>query len=301
MMPRALVLATCLGIAAAAFAADQTLLGRQLLVKNPSTPDKRSVVVMGKETASPNTLVGDPATAGGQLSVVAHGASPGTPQHFALPGGVSPLTGKPFWTGDAAKGFRYKDAKGENGPVKALQIKKSASGSFQLKASLSGKGGAISVVPPNPGTAGCAVLQLGGGDAYNVRFVDGAVTNNADKLFKVTAPASEGICTTTTTTTSTTSTTSTTVAPVCGNGVLEAGEHCDGGPYCTGACIEAPPNCCVPAEGACRNAPPFILNANLFFFCSPDAPMAGGVCGEDGVCAVQPIPTTPVCCQTGTT
>ena len=28
------------------------------------------------------------------------------------------MTGKPFWSGDATKGFKYKDAKGENGLVR---------------------------------------------------------------------------------------------------------------------------------------------------------------------------------------
>ncbi len=52
----------------------------------------------------------------------------------------------------------------------------------------------------------------------------------------------EGVCptttttsTTTTTTTTTTSTTTTTL-PVCGNGILESGEQCDGGVCCTGTC-----------------------------------------------------------------
>ena len=42
-----------------AYAADQTILGTQLVVKNPSTPDKRSLTGNAKETASPNSLVGD--------------------------------------------------------------------------------------------------------------------------------------------------------------------------------------------------------------------------------------------------
>jgi hypothetical protein len=36
---------------------------------------------------------------------------------------VSPMTQKPFWTGDASKGFKYKDGKRENGAVKSAQIK----------------------------------------------------------------------------------------------------------------------------------------------------------------------------------
>src|SRR5262249_33934003 len=117
------------------------------------------------------------------------------------------LTGKPFWSGDAVRGFKYKDSRGENGPVQAAQLKKSSSGLFQLKAAAVGKLGAIEVAPPNLGTDGCVRLEDGGGgDTYHVRFgTDGQVTNGGTKQFKVVKPTVEGICpppsTTTTTTT----------------------------------------------------------------------------------------------------
>jgi hypothetical protein len=38
-------------------AADQTVLGKQLVVKNPSTPDRRKVVVKAMEPGSPDTVV----------------------------------------------------------------------------------------------------------------------------------------------------------------------------------------------------------------------------------------------------
>ena len=60
------------------------------------------------------------------------------------------------WSGDATKGYKYKDAAGANGPVKVAKIKKSAGGVFQIKAVISGKIGPISVVPPNDGTSACA-------------------------------------------------------------------------------------------------------------------------------------------------
>jgi hypothetical protein len=54
-----------------AYAADQTILGSQLLVKNPSTAAKRKVVGKGKEVGSPNTIVGNPTGPGGVLVVTA--------------------------------------------------------------------------------------------------------------------------------------------------------------------------------------------------------------------------------------
>src|SRR5262249_44886285 len=100
-----------------ASAGDQTILGNKLLVKNPGASEKRSVVANAKESASPNTLVGNPTTLGATLMVTANGTT-STTQTFALPSGTSGITGKPFWSGDATKGYKYKDSKGENGPVK---------------------------------------------------------------------------------------------------------------------------------------------------------------------------------------
>ena len=207
-----------LGVAAAftaglAIAADQTILGNTLTVKNPSTPDKRKITGKGKEKSSSNTIVGNPTTLGGSVTVSAGGGTPSI-QTFPLPQGTSGITGKPFWSGDAIKGFKYKDSKGENGPVKSAQIKKSSSGNFQIKLTVSGKLGAILVTPPNPGTNGCILLVLNGGDSYSVAFLpgDGITTNKGTTLYKHKKVTLEGSCvigppTTTTTTSSSTTTT----------------------------------------------------------------------------------------------
>src|SRR5262245_11892992 len=134
-------------------AADQTVLGNVLVLKNPSTPDKRKITVKAKETASDATLVGDPVASGATVTVSAGGATPSN-ETYALPTGVSPSTSRPFWTGDAAAGFRYSDPRGENGPVKSAQIRL-AGGVFQIKVLAFGKLGPVDVVPPNPGSDGC--------------------------------------------------------------------------------------------------------------------------------------------------
>ena len=87
------MLALLLG-ATVAQAADQTILGNQLLVKNPSTPEKRQVSTTAKEKASPDTLVGDPTANGATLTVRAEGATP-TEQTFSLPQGTN-AKGKPL-------------------------------------------------------------------------------------------------------------------------------------------------------------------------------------------------------------
>ncbi len=204
----------------AVHAADQTVLGKQLLVKNPSTPDKQKVIVKAAEDASPNTLVGDPTVSGATLSIAVYGGTASS-QLYTLLAGNSPMTGKPFWKGTAAKGFSYKDAKGENGPVKVLKLKKTPAGTLQIKAVVSGKGGTVTVRPPDEGLNGCALLSVGGGDSYSVRFTDGEVKNKGATLFKVKDPLTEGSC-----------------VPSCGNGLVESGEQCDApGSSCGGTAV----------------------------------------------------------------
>src|SRR5262249_39073470 len=142
---------------------------------------------------SDDTIVGDPLVNGATLTVTANGATP-TSGTFVLPSGMSLTTRKPFWSGDAVKGFRYSDTKGENGPVKKFQLKV-ARNVFQMKATVSGKLGPVDVTPPNPGTAGCARLGLVGGDDYDVSFTPGQVSNGGATYFRISRPTTEGSCT----------------------------------------------------------------------------------------------------------
>jgi hypothetical protein len=212
---------TCSALLAATYllvgwagAADQTILGRSLTVKNPGAADKRKVSSTAKEAPSPNTIVGDPTlsgSAGGALlTVIANGANPSM-QAFNLPQGTT-LAGKDFWRVSGAAGFKYKDGKGEQGPVRTVMIRKTPSGQFNIKVVIKGKNGPLNVLPPNPGTDGFVTLQLGTGDRYCVQFgADGQVSNKSGQLFKVRRPVFEGCpggaSTTTTTSSTTTSTT----------------------------------------------------------------------------------------------
>jgi len=214
-------------LAAPAHPADQTILGKSFSVKaKPGDASKTNVDGSASEKRSDNTVVGDPTAAGSAggaiLTVFANGGTP-TMQTFVLDQGMTGK-GKPFWSGSADKGFSYQDPKGEQGAVTSVSIKKSPSGMFSIKASIAGKNGPVSIVPPDPGTDACFALQLGvdgtSGDRYDVLFGPGSkLTNNDGKLFKAMKPPAEGVCpfgpTTTTTTaapTTTTSSTSTTTA-----------------------------------------------------------------------------------------
>lgn len=173
-------------------AADQTVLGSKFSVQNTSTPEKRKVSFQAKEKETDNTIVGNPVANGATLNIHLTGGSVDG-QTYNLPSGLSPITGKPFWTGDAIKGFKYKDAKGENGPVASVQMS-NKNGTFQIKASIKGKLGTITVLPPNPGTDGCALLTITGGDSYSVSFATGVASNKDAKLFKISKPKNQYSC-----------------------------------------------------------------------------------------------------------
>jgi hypothetical protein len=274
--------------AGTAVAADQTILGNSFVAKNPGDVVKRKVIGKGKEVASPNTLIGDPTVTGGFLTARTFAATGGTPseQTLPLPQGTSASTGKPFWSGDAAKGFKYKDPRGENGPVKLAQLKRSGSGVFTVKAVLVGKNGTIDVLPPNPGNGACFLVGINGGDAYDVDFRHNPqITNDGAVLFKATKPHLEGTCldptTTSTTTIATTTTTSTT-----GTTLIFA--PCGTGPTCGGSC--APSEACLmtfdatsgSAQFPCQCIPPGVTQCSYSGY-----PTCGGVCSGGGVC--QPL------------
>ncbi len=167
--------------------ADQALLGKRLLVKDPSAgadATKRKVVVAAKETGSPDGIVGSPLVAGAVLELIANGANSSS-QTFLLPAGNS-SSGRPFWRALGSAGFRYVDAHGENGAVKRVLIRKSPSGTFVMKVVVVGKNGALDVVPPSPGANGYATLRFPGGDRYCVAYDAGApAKNNGAKLWGV--------------------------------------------------------------------------------------------------------------------
>lgn len=212
MMGRLLLaVAFVLSVLPAARAADQTVLGRDLTVKNPSTPDRRTVTVKAKETGSDATLVGDPVASGAEVTVTLTGLTSSS-ETYSLPAGTSAANGKPFWSGDASKGFKYRDTKGENGPVKSAELK-SRNGAFQVKIAVDGRLGPVGLVPPGPGS-GCVLVSIPGGDTYSLRFADGQVATTGELYFRVSKPTSEGSCIPPTTTTTSTSTTTTTLPPI---------------------------------------------------------------------------------------
>jgi hypothetical protein len=295
----ALVLAVLLLGVRAAPALDSTILGSQLLVRDPKPgvdATRRRIVAKGNEKASTDALLGSPDASGATVTVFATGAT-STSQSFVLPPGTDPATGKPYWTISATR-LRYKDQKGSAGPVRLAELKRSSRGTFQIRVVVAGRHGPIDVVPPNPGTSGCVRLDLDGGAVtYHVLLPpapDATVKKDDEKIFLVKNAILEGTCPTTTTTT--------TLPPVCGNGVHEPGEYCDGEPFCTPNCFLDIPACCSTAT-QCVDVAGYSLESEIFLQCDQALPgwtnvLPGGICQPDGSCATEAIaPPLDVCCQ----
>ena len=178
-------------------AADRTILGERLVVKDPdgANPARRRIVLSALERNSPDPISGDPtgtgSTRGGLLQVVAEGGTPSS-QIFVLPQGTA-RNGKPFWRAAAPSGFRYADPRGEQGPVRSVLVTRTRTGTFKIRVTLSGKPGGLEIVPPDPGTAAFLTLSLGTGDRYCVRYgSDGTVKNDGGRSFTVRNLSVEG-------------------------------------------------------------------------------------------------------------
>jgi hypothetical protein len=181
--------AACL--AGPAVAAEQTVLGRKLVVKNPqpADPSQRSVSALAIERGSGAPLNGDPtvvtAGAGGAVLEIAALGTATSSQLFSLDQGTR-ADGQAFWRRLGSRGFAYSDPHGERGPVKSVKITRSQGGTLRLSASLRGENGALDIVPPNPGTSGFIALTLSAGDRYCAGFGAGSrITNRGDELWKV--------------------------------------------------------------------------------------------------------------------
>lgn len=150
-MRTVLAILIALSVVAPARGAEQTVLGKRLVVKDPGAGAKRRIVLRALEKSSPNALVGDPTTGGATLTVRTRGAN-ASGQRWTLPAA--------FWTGTAAAGFTYKDPNGTNGAVKRARLRRTRAGTVTVEAIVVGRLGPVTVLPPNAGTGGCASLAV---------------------------------------------------------------------------------------------------------------------------------------------
>jgi len=95
-------------------AADHTVLGSKLVVKNPGAPEQRKISVKAKEAGSDDAIMGDPSPTARRSPSRSTTARPTRRRTTFLR----------VWTGDATTGFMYKDPTGANGPVGVAEMKK---------------------------------------------------------------------------------------------------------------------------------------------------------------------------------
>jgi hypothetical protein len=289
-----------------AWSADRVILGKQLKVDDPSTPARRRIRGVGRELATDVPSLSDPRIAGATLTVMANGATDSI-ESFVLDGAG--------WA-TVANGYRYTGPTAADGdPVRRVLLTRTPTGRTAITILVIGSLGTqpLVVVPPNPGSSGGFVLDVAGGDRYCVQLgaLAGGTTRKDDaRRWNIRNAATEAGCptpdTTTTTTTTTSTTTTTTVAAVCGNGVLEVGEACDGtdvSGFCvmwgaTGCFPDGPDecDCCIPPAGVSTFLFTKCCNGGVCTFLGPhycecpgtcesgSYPTCGGSCTQGNVC-----------------
>ena len=198
----------------------QTILGLKYDMKQrPGFPSTGRIVVKAKESVSPESLAGDPATNGASVQIIVHGGT-ATSQTMALPGGAR-WKRSPKDTNLPAVRWRYRDSRllGYVSPVLKLDLSSKGAGTpFKLQAQLYGKYLPISVAVPNPGTYAGMVVELGGVGTYCTNFggvAGGTFVKNDATYLRIARPTAEGTCASGT--------------PVCGDNQVDSPfETCDG-------------------------------------------------------------------------
>jgi hypothetical protein len=252
-------------------AANQRVLGKKLVVKDPAgTESARSLVAIGKETASDiASLVGDPVTHGASLRVLLNGAT-GSGQNFTLDAGG--------WSATAT-GFKYSGPTAADGdPVKRVVLKRTASGTVLLKAVLRGGLGtqSLDLTPPDPGSDAAVTLAFhGGGDVYCVSLggaAGGTVAADTQERWQIGGATAEPDCPT-----------------VCCAFDSGFGEYCSWGvpdeSICAqlGATVGEPGSVCDPATGQCTapTASPGLCCDIAGVYCL-GGPVLASLCSEVG-------------------
>ncbi len=172
-------------------AAERQILGRKIVIGDRTGAEAdRVTVVLGRERASDVPgIVGDPTADGATLRIIAAGAAASDEVYVLRANG---------WIATAT-GFRFLPRFVGQHPKLSAVIKRTPGNVALLKIVLRGRGGlrSLDVVPPNPGTAGTAVLRIHGGDTYCVAFggaAGGTSGQNDAERFRMATATSQPAC-----------------------------------------------------------------------------------------------------------
>jgi hypothetical protein len=294
-----------LGLIAVALAidasgADRLILGTHLDIGDPSTAPRRRVQGVGRESATDVPALSDPRVAGATLTVVTNGGTDSL-ETFVLDAAGWQAVGS---------GYRYTGPTGADGdPVKRVALTRTSGGRASITILLRGNLGTqpLVVTPPNPGSSGGFVLDVAAGDRYCVQLgglAGGTARKDDARRWDIRNATAEPGCPASDITTTTSTTSTTTLLAVCGNGVREIGEACDGthvGGFCTmwgasgcfpdGAASEC--QCCIPPAGASTFLFTECCNGGQCTFLGTHYCECPGTC-EDG-----PFPTCGGSCTGG--
>jgi len=182
----ALAVLTLLGPASAA---EHPLRGLRFSLQHHAAgrhDGQRSLRVGARDDTKSVGLVGDPASTGATLTLMAAGDERHA-QTLALPA----QAGRPGWR-RTRKGLVYDDRRGALGPVRLLRLERRDDA---LRLELRITGAALTLpVPPN-GAAGGIVLTIPGGDTYCAGFGDGlggAVRGQSPNRLRIVRAATPG-------------------------------------------------------------------------------------------------------------
>ncbi len=175
-------------LAAAPAGVDEALEGKSLrLTDNAARPTAKSATVLSKDSTvdlgAGNGSADDPTVNGGSLRV--QSTAGGFDNTYPMPASGWSYIGKP----GQGRGYRYKDAKLVNGPVKSATLK---DGKLQASAKGSGLGQTLGV-NPDPASV---VLQTGG-KHYCLSFgtsANATLKFTAGKLFSAKDAAAPSVC-----------------------------------------------------------------------------------------------------------
>jgi hypothetical protein len=189
----AFVAASVLGVAPLRAQTTPGLIaGTRIDVRNLSGEENgRRIVVLGRESATDigPAIVGDPTVDGATLRMITNGAT-SSDQTWVLDASR--------WRPCGNVGFDYVGPS-TGDPVRRVVIKRTPTGSGQLRVKLAGDVGTqdLTVVPPNPGDDGGIILQINNGGTYCVAFggaAGGTEVQDSAQTWRITKPTAQPGC-----------------------------------------------------------------------------------------------------------
>jgi len=173
------------------YAVARTILGKNILVKNPTgDEERRTVIVFAKENPTDiGPFLGDPVADGATLRLITKGTTDSDQTYLLNAAG---------WTALGSTGWKYSGPTGGDGdPVKKVLLKQTPGGTALLKVILKGSVGTqnLAVLPPNTADEGGLILDLHGGVTLCAAYggaAGGTEVKDENRMWKLKNPTADG-------------------------------------------------------------------------------------------------------------